>query len=544
VSRLAGYGLGQVLATLGGVSAILNSYAPLEGQHRIITALFDFPDQVGRDFQTWWDRRKPEGLTDLPRFFTEAQVLAVTKIALLACPPATRTRAASLQPLGESLLMVSDLLDREDTGDLPVAMGAPADRIPWLRYLVTNGLFSASDNIAHALARTHDLYLTDRPGLRDEPGHIDLPNRFRETTGLDPELAWAIGTSLFAHWRTVDPRSGRPPGPLSVEAFSSLFHLTTREAAAVADFLFIDAAVARAALRDRGVGPDTLRPYDPLPLAAKPLVRLEGRVYCPSVRLLRWKLTTGLHHAFLAPRTTRGSDRDQYLTYAGRVFEDYVETLLRRAFQAGKRFLGERELRRAAAGGKVCDGAILCGDSIVLIEAKATLFPLAVRASGDFDTLRRKVGDIFADSAEQFDGTIGMIEAGALDHAIQPARVSRYLPLVVTLDTLPITPFFYQVVEEAVAARGALNHPKAQPLQAAAVSELELLEEYISQGGSLGDILAERVANGTYRDDCIKNYLLVRNGRRALRANPRLRERYRTLVNGSLELLRARARTE
>ena len=317
-SRLSGYGLGQVLATLGGVSAILNSSAPVEGQRRIIAKLFEFPDRVGRDFQAWWDSEKPGGLTDFPLFFTEPQVVAAAKIALLACPPVTQTRASSLDPLGESLLMIGDLLDREDAGDLPSVIGTPADRIPWLRYLVTNGLFNASDNLAHALARTHDLYLTDRPELGDEPGHIDLPRRFRETTGLDPELAWTLGACLFGNWRTVDPKSDRPPGPLSLEAFSSSFRLTKQEADAFADYLLLDAAAARTQLRDLGVGPDALRVYDPLPLASKPLVRLEGRVYCPSVRLLRWKLASGLHHAFLAPERTRASDRQAYLTYTMR----------------------------------------------------------------------------------------------------------------------------------------------------------------------------------------------------------------------------------
>ena len=115
---------------------------------------------------------------------------------------------------------------------------------------------------------------------------------------------------------------------------------------------------------------------------------------------------------------------------------------------------------------------------------------------------------------------------------------------MVTLDTLPITPLFYEVVEEAVAARGALKHEKAHPLQAVTVSELELLEEYLSQGGSLGDLLTERITNGTYGDDCLKNYLLARYGRKALPTNRYLRERYRKLMSDGVELLRARTRNE
>ena len=237
----------------------------------------------------------------------------------------------------------------------------------------------------------------------------------------------------------MDPRADRPPGPLSVEAFASSFSLKNREMEALSDFLSVGAKAAKTELETRRIGPGNLRPYDPFPLAATPLVRLEGRLYCPSVRLLRWKLTTGLHHVFLSP--SKSPEADRYLTFAGRIFEDYVEELLGRVFPPeARRYIGEADLRQFVGRGKACDGAILYGDSVVLVESKATLFPYAVRAQGDFDTLQRKLGHIFGRAAQQFSNTIAAIEAGRLGHVIQPDRVSRYLPLVVTLDTLPITP--------------------------------------------------------------------------------------------------------
>ena len=87
--RLSGFGLGQVLLVLGGVSAVLSSYEPLKGQRRIVSALFRHPDRVGRAFQACWDRLKLDGVTDPPFFFTEPQVVALAKIALLICPHVT-----------------------------------------------------------------------------------------------------------------------------------------------------------------------------------------------------------------------------------------------------------------------------------------------------------------------------------------------------------------------------------------------------------------------------------------------------------------------
>ena len=77
-----------------------------------------------------------------------------------------------------------------------------------------------------------------------------------------------------------------------------------------------------------------------------------------------------------------------------------------------------------------------------------------------------------------------------------------------------------------------------------AVSELELLEGYIGEGGSLADLLEERIGNQTYRDDCIKNYLLARDGRKALRRNRHLLGRYEALVKQSMEILKSRARSQ
>ncbi|WP_419860886.1 hypothetical protein [Candidatus Palauibacter sp.] len=541
--RLSKYGLGQVLNALGGVSAVLSSYEPLAGQRKIFEALFRSPDRIGRDIQTWWDRMKREGLTDFPVFFSEHQILVVAKIALLVCQPVTQTRVRSLQPLGESLIMVSDLIDRETTDDLPTDLDAEEGRVPWLRFLLTNGLFNASDDISHALARASKLYLTDHSTLPNAENGVNLRDRFRDITGLEPDLALATGIALLARWRTVDRRAPGPPDPLNLEAYASSFKLTSDETAAVSNFFTVSADAATTELQKRGIGPDSLRPYDLHPLAATPLVRLEGNLYCPSVRLLHWKLTSGLHHVFLGD--AENPEGARYLAFAGRVFEDYVDKLLRRVFPPdARRYIGEADLKRFAGRGKICDGAILYGDSVVLLESKATLFPYAVRERGDFDTLRRKIGDIFGKAAEQFDDTITAIEAGHLAPMIRPGQVSRYLPLVVTLDTLPITPFFYQVIEDEIARRGALAGRKARPLQAIAVSELELLEEYVSHGGSLADLLEERIRNHTYRDDCIKNYLLARDGHEALRPNRYLLGRYRALAKHSMEILKSRMQRE
>ena len=440
------------------------------------------------------------------RFFSEQQVVAVAKIALLVCPHVTERSNPSLQPIGEALLMAADLIDREETVGLTLDIRTDAGRDAWLQFVVTNGLFNASDNLVHALARTHDLYLPDHTDL-DVPGDsIDLRRRFEEIAGLDPDLAWAMGIALFANWRTVDPKSDRPPGPLSLETYLSVLDITDAESRAIRQLFAVDAGEARDTLRRRGCGPDALRPYVIEPLDGQPLVSLEGRLYCPSVRLLFWKLTTGLHHVFLKPSDRNDSSkRNGYLTYAGRVFENYVEALFRRIFPIGdKRFVDDKTLRqRIPSARKGCDGVIVDNDTVLLLEYKATLLPRGVRAEGNLDKLRTIVANTFGYAAKQFDHTIQAIEDGHLGGMVRPNRVTRYLPVVITLDTLPVEDFFYRTIEEVIRKGNALTHRKARPMQVLAVSELELLEGYLAEGGSLAALVLERIENGTYRDPAL-----------------------------------------
>ena len=182
-----------------------------------------------------------------------------------------------------------------------------------------NGLFNASDNFGHALARTHDLYLPDGPRSRR---CRRLPSIFGGALKRSPDSTpdFAVGNGnrpCLRNWRTVDPKSGRPPGPLSLEAYMSALNMTGAEFAAIRRLFAVDAGEARETIRKRGCGPDSLRPYDIEPLDRSPLVSLEGRLYCPSVQLLRSKLTTGLHHVFLQPSEQNDRvSRDRYLAYA------------------------------------------------------------------------------------------------------------------------------------------------------------------------------------------------------------------------------------
>ena len=88
--------------------------------------------------------------------------------------------------------------------------------------------------------------------------------RLRDLTPISP---WTMGIALLANWRTVDPKSDRPRGPLSLEAYASALNISQRDGPQpYGDCSQWTQGKARERLRRRGCGPDSLRPYDIEPL--------------------------------------------------------------------------------------------------------------------------------------------------------------------------------------------------------------------------------------------------------------------------------------
>ena len=110
---------------------------------------------------------------------------------------------------------------------------------------------------------------------------------------------------------------------------------------------------------------------------------------------------------------------------------------------------------------------------MVLLEAKSTLLPLSVWAAGDVEVLSERIDRIVGEAAEQFDGTMRLIEEGHLqDMGVDPSHIQNYLPLVVTLETMPNDFMAYRLVEQRMRRQVALEHPKAKPLQLADVGDI------------------------------------------------------------------------
>lgn len=513
IARLRQYSLAQVLGCLGRISGVLDC---LERQHpeaqkRICDGLFG-----EQSAQVWkavleWRRRETDGggPEATATLFHELQLISLAKVAFLTLEVGPPEGSPDLVHLAEALLMLNNLQEGV-LGSHPGADTSTPEGIRvWHQHFIANGLFHHGDTDVHKFPRAYDLYLSDKPQLRNHPAYVDLPAAMRERTRLDPETLWFILFAFMAHWRTIEPEAiASGTWAMSRSGYFRNLNFSDEDTRRFFSLTCLDARAMKEQVEKHYR--EALKPFHVLPFARSPLVLMGDKVFCVSLKLLKHKLTDGLHHMLLDEDTFSRDRRGRYLIYMGAVFEDYVCRLLARAYPpSANRYIGPKQLAEAITG-RSCDFAILYGDALVLLETKATRFSLAARTEESWSEYERQFNDIFVDGASQIDNTVNAIESGRLRPLeIDPAYVRLYFPLIVTLEDLPMFPAIYRKVREDVAKAGLLQQPKVRDLQAIDVGELEYLEIGLHFGRSLRDILQEKLASDG-RDESMGNYLIGR----------------------------------
>lgn len=178
----------------------------------------------------------------------------------------------------------------------------------------------------------------------------------------------------------------------------------------------------------------------------------------------------------------------------------------------------------------MCDGVLIYPDTIVLIETKATLLPLAVWAEGDLGVLQQKIDAVCDRAAKQCLATARRIEAGQLEHrGIGAEGVRRYLPLLITLEEFPVNPVVYDVIGEGESCQAISEENKVASLQVVDIADLEMLESYVAAGNSVADVLKERVEGESYRQYPLQLFLEQAGGGDWSRKNEYLWERFQGL---------------
>lgn len=550
IERLCRYDLGTILNGIGQISSAIHGThgeEVFDVQIGLIQSIFDDRFQpVARAFLRHV-REALEADVETPSapvvVFHELQLVNLARLAILNVPQGHSQHADDVQDLAVTFLMANDLLAVEGTVNHPPLNPQTAEEIrDWERFLLVNGVFHHDAQSIFDLTRTWDLYLTDRPNLQDSPVYHDFPTLIEELTGLEPLQLWARLFAVYGHWGTgPDPSSGQAPNPLTQSTyFTDNYRFNPEEEAAF--WSLVSASVED--LRQQFTRQDPDRPYNPydiVPLEKKPLVRIDDQLFCPSALLMKRRMTKGLHHLLL----NRVADPDGYLTYMGDVFEDYLLGILRGTYgEVVGRLIREEELEVAAPSGtSVCDAVVDYGDGLLLVEAKAKRLSLDVRVRGDLEKMNNEVfRDVFIDPARQIDSVIKHVRVGSLTGVgLDPGRFTRYVPISVTLDSIPMNPYTYSRLRDCLEEEGLLQGISTLPLQLLAAEDVEMFEAATESGHSVLDLLVERVRENNHQWAGFQTHLAHHRPSLMDEHHPRLHEQFRELAEQAQGLFSARA---
>jgi hypothetical protein len=250
---------------------------------------------------------------------------------------------------------------------------------------------------------------------------------------------------------------------------------------------------------------ESARLYDLAEFAEFPFVHHEGKDICLSQELLFKKLIDGVHYLFLSREKTTDAERTRYFRFRGAVFERYVDRILQRCFPPGNGvytgLMPPRQVRN-------CDAAWASGDALVLFEIKGKQLDVQARM-GVRERLEQKYEELFFDSAKQLDSTIRAFKAGNLIiDGVESAQVTRFFPIVVTLENLTMEPITHRFITEELSRRSLLLGPETRPLQLLNVADLELLEAGLGRGLQLLHILAKKQDLDVWRGVGFKSFFL------------------------------------
>ena len=230
------FSLVEVLDVLSRLSAALSRVRPEEVpgvQDKVIAGLFGEP--LGTEIRLRAGEvqtgLRADGHDGVCLLFSQLQVAALTKVAVRHMPISTGSTGQDLGHLGLALLMVSELIEAGPDSLLGVDPATEEGRERWHHYFVANGLFHHASNEMHSLARSFDLYFTDRPHLREHPDYVDLPGRLEASVGFSVREIWSVAFALVTHWHKITiEKVGDHPGAFDRDTYlSSRFDYSVEE---------------------------------------------------------------------------------------------------------------------------------------------------------------------------------------------------------------------------------------------------------------------------------------------------------------------------
>ena len=230
-------------------------------------------------------------------------------------------------------------------------------------------------------------------------------------------------------------------------------------------------------------------------LKDQPYFRSNDTLYCLDYEFAMGKLESAAIWRIV--KTLRGKKGDEYLSYWGYVFEDYVAWLFE-TYSVPK-FTGVISSPRYAddASQEICDTVLLCGSTAVLIECKLATCKSTIRYSGDFELMKEFLEDRLVTGAgvSQLRSAIDLLTSSSKSVPSWAKRITKIIPVIVTRDDIGscwyVNAYLNDRFEEDLQRKNYPQH-SITPLVSMSIGSLERCMKELKRR-SFNEVLESRI---------------------------------------------------
>jgi hypothetical protein len=421
-------------------------------------------------------------LTILPEpayVFHRRQLLFLTKQAIKCCPGVGRDLVMEPKPFGKALLMANDHfhfgLSSADASEQ--LLNVLTEFVPVTEY--------AGFRVGNKIARSLSMLLKIPRTLKDDPDFLDIAERFEELTRIEIIDYISLWFGLLSKYVSLE-LSELQKDWSELYINKSFFRTAKISELAVESFLCELRATPEEIKnsferRDYGTNDYTA-------LRNKPLIREELGSLPSDLFFVMDKIETGPYWRVSETSVHVG---DQLRRFWGKVFERYVNNLLTEAsndtlncFRPDPRYSSNPEAQ-------VCDGLMLCGDTLLLLEYKSSMFRADAKYSGVPDLLKEEIERklVFSEKGKpkgvaQLANAVKKLFCGSHREQIVGVpldRIRNVIPVLITLDpigrTLLLTAYLNIYFHRELDGTRSLG-VQIFPILNITIEDLEVVSEY------------------------------------------------------------------
>jgi hypothetical protein len=407
---------------------------------------------------------------------------------------------------GMCCLMMNDIL----SPDLDEKVDNEEKRTAVLEGIVRGNYFEKEDRFANGFVRSHEFFVELPRKLRSHPQFYDFPSRFHEMTGLTIQDYLALGFAVKSWWADVTLENiGKAAARIYLNpiAFFSPCKADPGKFKPIFDLLAITPDVARdeLATEKASLKESWQVRFSNLTLEKRPLLNTPDGILCASLRFLDWKFTRNMFHTI--SNNLPAPDTKAYRDFFGRIFEEYVRSLLVRCFH--KRCVMEHY---GASHQEAGEAVIVYPRALIIVEAKSSRLSLEVNRSGDMSGFRKAVRDTVIAGTKQIDRVISDFASGLFRiENVKSYDIGRIYPVIVTAESMPQEFFTRTELDKMLEEARVFQDPVVAPLTLLSIDELEILEPLLNIT-TMVEILGGKNGNQGNKDISMKNYVYLQYG--------------------------------